>query len=187
MTLDLLRTAYAIENSDDLHISRILLMLNIASRWKTKKHIAGFSKLAILDFLLRNPACLKRVLEYDKGSINVKPEVFNTAEVDSIESEMVAYNFTPWAAKYRKWISILYSKDLVNMAVSKKTVNISITEYGKSIASILEIDKQNLVVIDRCELLIKNYGGMSSLRLQTHLFQVMPELSRMQKLQGAIR
>ena len=63
MSLRLIRAIANTENSDELNMSRILFLLNASSKRGTKT-VAGITKLAKLDFLLRYPNCLERALDY---------------------------------------------------------------------------------------------------------------------------
>jgi len=83
MSLKMIYLAADIENSDEFHLSRLLLLLQACGK-KSNKPVDGIMKLAKLDFLLRYPNCLVRVLkELKKDSLaeSIGEEERNTIEV----------------------------------------------------------------------------------------------------------
>src|SRR5258708_2741806 len=128
MSLKILRAVSAAERSDDLHAGRLLILLRTASGKKRTKPIEGIMKLAKMDFLLRYPNCLERVVRDTGGDVdaaNVQPFERNT-----IESKMIRFRFGPWDGRYRRWIGILVAKGLAPTYVKGKSVHISLSTRG---------------------------------------------------------
>lgn len=131
MSLKIVHLASEIENSDDFHVARLLLLLK-ATSGRTNKPIDGIMKLAKLDFLLRYPNCLVRVLKAlgkDKAASEIDEKERNT-----IEARMIRFRFGPWDERYRRWIGILVSKGLANSYLEGRTVKIQLTIAGVHLA-----------------------------------------------------
>jgi hypothetical protein len=98
MSLRLVKAAADSENDDSLHLARLLLLLGSADARKTTaitkaRAIEGITKLAKMDFLLRYPTCLERVLAIlDKSSEDVAVQ---ERERTSIESKMIRFRYGP--------------------------------------------------------------------------------------------
>jgi hypothetical protein len=176
MSLRLIRAIANSENSDELHLSRILFLLNASSK-KGTKTVAGITKLAKIDFLLRYPNCLERALEYlskDTQAANIQE-----FERTTIESRMVRFRYGPWDERYRRWIGLLIAKGLANTFVRGRTIHVEITDKGKQVvyelANVSEFGILNL----RSEIIIKAVGGFSATKIMNFIYDVFPELSDM--------
>ena len=92
MSLRLVAAAAETENLDDFHLSRLLVLLRSSERRRTKnKTVAGITKLAKMDFLLRYPVFLERALKaLGKDARSVHVEV---RERISIESKMIRFRY----------------------------------------------------------------------------------------------
>src|SRR5258708_1960003 len=111
MSLRLVRLAAGIETSDDFHLARLLILLRNAANGTTKS-VQGITKLAKLDFLLRYPTALIRVLESQrrtKAAAAIPEEERNT-----IEGRMIRFRYGPWDPRYRRWIALLVSRGLAH-------------------------------------------------------------------------
>ena len=109
MSFSLVRSVARLEQADELHLARLLVLLGAATKRRRtsdkEKTIKGITKLAKLDFLLRYPNCLERalkVLNYDPVEANVQDY-----ERDSVESSMIRFKYGPWDDRYRRWIGLL--------------------------------------------------------------------------------
>lgn len=131
MSLTIVRAAQEIENCDDFHVARILLLLQ-ASAGRSDKPVKGIMKLAKLDFLVRYPSGLVRVLE--KLKRQKQADEIRTQEGETIEAKMIRFRFGPWDERYRRWIGIMSAKGLANTFVEGRTVNVKLTELGVSVA-----------------------------------------------------
>jgi hypothetical protein len=114
-----------LENNDDLHEGRLLVLLSIFVGRKGKNTINGLTKLAKLDFLLRYPVFLERALRKLNHSVAV-----DIAEHEriSVESTMVRYRYGPWDFRYRRFINLLVAKGLVTVYVQGRTIHIGLTD-----------------------------------------------------------
>jgi hypothetical protein len=173
MSLRIVHLASKIENSDDFHLSRLLIVLSTASG-RTNKPIQGIMKLAKMDFLLRYPNCLARVLE-DQGKARdastISPEQRNT-----IEAKMVRFRYGPWDARYRRWIALLVSKGLADAYLERRTVNIRLTERGTAVALTLRERDEFAELSRRGKMVNAAVGSLGATALKEYIYKVIPEI-----------
>ena len=126
-------TLFQVDDYIEFHAARILLLLH-----NCNGIIEGRTKLAKLDFFLRYPAAIKRVIDL---------RLINTSEMDlkqliiipnSIESQMIRYRYGPWDPKYQIIIPFLQSLDLIQIH-SRRAETYTITERGKQ--AVIELIK----------------------------------------------
>jgi hypothetical protein len=176
-----LKLIYAISKTNEiqeLHLVRLLFLLNEASKRKAKKGcIDGITKLAKLDFLLRYPNCLERALTEVKA--NTDKANIKEYEKTTIESKMIRFKYGPWDPRYRKWIGILYSKNLAYTFLEGRTVYVGITEEGKSLIEKMSDDILFEDLNTRSSLLFKKFGTYSSTKIKDFIYQVFPEIEKM--------
>ncbi len=133
--MDLVRAIADLDQADELDAARLLLLLDAFSEGRASEAIEGLTKLAKLDFLLRYPVMLERALTA-KGK-STREVAIDDHERFSVESEMVRYRFGPWDHRYRERLNGLVARGLVSIAIAGRTVNISVTELGKTQARAL--------------------------------------------------
>jgi len=179
MSLRLVRAAAEAENLDDLHLSRLLVLLRSADARKTKpetkaRAVEGITKLAKLDFLLRYPTCLERALRHldkDPGEAAVRPR-----ERTSIESKMLRFRYGPWDARYRRWLGLLMARGLLTLGLEGNTVLIGLTDKGRKLANSLKEDPLFAELARRGDVVVKAVGGMPATRLKEFVYAVVPEI-----------
>lgn len=173
MTLfDILKS---LENNEDIHLGRILLLLNEFSG-KGKGEIEGLTKLAKLDFLLRYPVYLERALntlgKADKS--NVKDY-----ERRSVESKMVRFKYGPWDFRYRRFINTLVGLGLVYIRLEGRSYNLGLTQKGLEIAKPLAAEPTFQDFIDRAKLIRINFN-QSGTTLMRFIYKTFPEIGSLQ-------
>jgi len=126
--MNLLTILSNLEDNDNLHLGRILVLLSAFSGQDGGEKIEGLTKLAKLDFLLRYPEYLERALVAKHAS--TKKLIISNHERGTIESSMIRYRFGPWDFRYRRFLNILAAKDLIKIETAGKTISISITYSG---------------------------------------------------------
>jgi hypothetical protein len=169
----------AVENNDDLHLCRLLVLLGSADAKKktveTKsKAVEGITKLAKLDYLLRYPTSLERVLRrLDKNPdlVGVLPR-----ERTSIETKMIRFRYGPWDGRYRRWLGLLHARRLVTLGVKGNTVEIGLTDDGRRLAEQLRRDPQNQDLTRRSDITINAVGSMNATRLKNFVYETIPEI-----------
>ena len=176
MSLKIIHLASEIESSDDFHLSRLLLLLKACSK-RSNKPVDGIMKLAKLDFLLRYPNCLVRVLEHlgkKEAADSISEEERNT-----IEARMIRFRFGPWDERYRKWIGLLVSKRLANTYVAGRTVKVQLTDDGLSLAESIEKLPDFEELAAHSKLISGSVGNYSATKLKDFVYEVFPEIVEM--------
>lgn len=111
------------------HEARLLILLKAF-----EGGIVGLTKLAKLDFLLRYPTMLERVLRSRNQWID--PAIAATSsERHAVESPMIRYKYGPWDDRYYPVLGALIAKGLLETRKSTRAINFFLTEQGKSVAS----------------------------------------------------
>ena len=177
MSLRIIRKASEAEGSDEFHGARLLVLLRAAGGKKGTKTVQGITKLAKMDFLLRYPNCLERVLratQKDAKAADVKPYERNT-----VESKMIRFRYGPWDGRYRRWIGILAAKELLTTYASGKTVHVRLTTTGQAVADTIANQPEFEDVSKRSKLVVAAVGGMSGTRLKEFIYQEFPEIVSM--------
>jgi len=174
MTLPLVRAVAQVERSDDWHLARLMVLLNAASGTKKNKPVEGIMKLAKLDFLLRYPNCLERLLQITEGDIEAAH--IQPFERGNVEAKMVRFRYGPWDDRYRRWIGLLVARDLAQTYTKGKTVNVSLTQRGQDVAvQIAALDEYEDIAV-RSQLIIDAVGSMKATKLKGFIYQIFPEL-----------
>ena len=183
MSLNLLRAAGVIENTDAFHEARLLLLLDLAGgTGEQAKPVDGIMKLAKLDFLIRYPNCLARAIAglpesaRPRRGININiPE----EDRDTIEAHMIRFRYGPWDTRYRRWLGVLAAKGLVEIYANGRTVHTRVTIDGRKIAAELVARTEYKGLAERCKLVIRAFGDMGATRLKDYIYTVIPELNGM--------
>lgn len=176
MSLKTIYLAADIENSDEFHLSRLLLLLQACGK-KNNKPVDGIMKLAKLDFLLRYPNCLVRVLKaLRKDSL---AEGISEEERNTIEARMIRFRFGPWDDRYRKWISLLVAKRLAQTFLEGRTVKIVLTEKGLELAETLGKRTEFHDLSARSKIISIAVGDYNATKLKDFIYNVFPEITTM--------
>jgi hypothetical protein len=175
--MDFVQTVADLDDSPELHVARLLVLIDAFAEDDQVGAIEGLTKLAKLDFLLRYPIMLERALEAKGQSIrNVRLE---DHERYSVESQMVRYRFGPWDHRYREFLNILVAKGLVTIAIQGRTVVIAPTEQGRNCAKQLASDQLFEQYSRRSKLLKRNFD-MKATNLMKFIYETFPEIISLQ-------
>jgi hypothetical protein len=178
MALELARALAATEREDDFHIARLLLLLaGHAGNREKNKPMEGLTKLAKLDFLLRYPNCLERAL----AASQLSPSEADVSDFErtTIESKMIRFRYGPWDHRYRRWVSLMAARNLVEVGVAGKTVQIWLTPAGHDVVHLLSADISLETMAKRAGIVAKRFGTKSGSGLKDFVYQTFPELMDM--------
>lgn len=182
MSLQIVKAAAQLEKQDDFHLARLLLLLSAYDKM-SKNAVEGITKLAKLDFLLRYPTCLDRVLKsqtkVNSIKLAAKAQPIDEKEVRTIESKMIRFRYGPWDDRYRRWIGLLMAKGLVIAFLDNKTVNLQVTAAGQAIAEQLTAQREFQQLATRSELVVKLVGKMAATVLKNYIYEIVPEITAM--------
>jgi hypothetical protein len=127
--MSLFDTLVNLEDNDNLHLGRLLVLLSAFVGKEETGAVQGLTKLAKLDFLLRYPVNLELALEVRAQSgADAKVEDY---ERKSIESSMVRYRFGPWDFRYRRFLNTLVSRGLAGVTTEGRTIKISLPRWSE--------------------------------------------------------
>jgi hypothetical protein len=171
--MNLLYVLADLEENDDLHEGRLLILISIFSGRDGMQTINGLTKLAKLDFLLRYPVFLERALTV----VHADPNKADVAEHErrSVESSMIRYRYGPWDFRYRRFINLLVAKGLVKVDMQGKTIHIGLTSLGRDIAQQLKSDPVYKDLSSRSALL-KTHFNWSPTKLMKFVYTTFPEI-----------
>lgn len=179
MSLSVLKAAADAENADGLHLARLLVLLRSADkRGKgAPKPVEGITKLAKLDFLLRYPVYLERAL----AALNKAPAeaAVLPRERTTVETKMIRFRYGPWDGRYRRWLSLLLSRDLITLSMSGRKIEIGLTDRGRALADELATRPTFEELASRGTVVMKAVGAMSATKLKDFVYEIVPEITGM--------
>lgn len=171
--IDVVQTIADLDQSPELHVARLILLLSAFEDGREGGPIEGLTKLAKLDFLLRYPVMLERALRARQRSaseINLEEH-----ERFSVESEMVRYRFGPWDHRYREFLNVLVGKGLAFVSVEGRKVVIGLTERGRELAQQLGNQPAFENQTKRARVL-KRHFDMTATNLMKFIYDTFPEV-----------
>ncbi len=171
--IDIVQAVVDLDDAVDLHVARLLLLLNAFAGADGTGQIQGLTKLAKLDFLLRYPVMLQRALEAKHRT--TKDVQLQDHEETSVESEMVRYRFGPWDHRYREFLNVLVAKDLAAVSVEGRTVVIGLTSTGRGAADRLAADPL-FEAYRRRSTALKRHFDVTSTTLMRFIYKTFPEI-----------
>lgn len=174
--MNLIQALEELEDSDELHIGRVLILLNAFAGRDGSKPLGGLTKLAKLDFLLRYPVYLERALR-EEGA---RAEQVHTTEAErvSVESSMVRFRYGPWDARHRRILNLLVGKGLVSIEMEGTKVEIYLTSKGLEIAKELASQGPYSDIALRSRLL-KRHFDYSGSYLMNFVYRTFPEIENL--------
>jgi hypothetical protein len=170
--MNLFDSLYSIETNDELHMSRLLLILNEFGG-DDLIPINGLTKLVKLDFFLRYPLYLEKALT--KMKINTESLKIKDYEYNSVESRMIRYKYGPWDEKYRHYLNLLAAKELIKIELRKRTIYIGITQKGKITSNNINQYDSFKDMTNRAKIL-KRYFNKSGSNLKEFIYENFPEI-----------
>jgi hypothetical protein len=155
------------------HEARLLLVID---GFTTRRGgIAGLTKLAKLDFLLRYPVMLERLISEgfpDEGwSAEISP---SEAERLAVESRMIRYKYGPWDDRYYGMIASLAARGLVEVSDGRTRV-LRATDAGRSAAQQLAQEEPWRLIAQRVRFLRRNFN-LSGSRLKNAIYSNLPDV-----------
>ena len=177
MSLGTINHIIKLDESYDLHLARLLILMNEMSKKSYGEIIEGITKLVKLDFLLRYPTVLEKALERkgkSKQFTGIKEH-----EIDSVESKMIRYKFGPWDKRYWEFLRILEAKGLIEFGEENKTVLIRLTDDGKRIGNNLVNLKEFEDYHKRSRIITSVFGKNKATYLMKLMYELRPELYQM--------
>jgi hypothetical protein len=176
--MDLVEMLAQLEEADELHEGRLLVLVNAFSGRDGTDEIGGLTKVAKLDFLLRYPVLLERALQA-RGKSTAPVHVMDH-ERDSVESKMVRYRFGPWDPRHRRIVNLLAAKGLVHVRVQGRTVMIGVTQRGREFGRRLAETPEFRDVARRAAAL-RSSLDLTATKLMEFVYRTFPEVVSLRK------
>jgi len=176
MSVDLIDIMASLEGNEDLHLARILVLLEAFMK-EDKTAIEGITKLAKLDFLLRYPSYFEVALT--KRGVDPQKLKVSATERNSIEASMVRYRFGPWDHRYRRFLNTLASKGMVSLTVTGRKISIDLTDMGRALAKTL-IEKSEFEQLNFRSKMLSRHLDLGATNLMNFIYDTFPELNDMQ-------
>jgi len=170
-----------LEERDDLHLSRLLVLLGTFAGKNGTGTVEGLTKLAKLDFLLRYPVCLERALDVrhrQRPADNIKPEAeaaVKAHERKNIESAMVRFRYGPWDFRYRRFLNLLVGMGLATVHLQGRTYYIGLTPAGVAAAADLAAKSENADIRLRART-IKRHFNIGGTALKEFVYTAFPDI-----------
>ena len=160
-------------SSTEYHLGRLLVLLRpfapAGGAW-----LAGLTKLAKLDFLLRYPAMTDRLLQIIGGSWPLGAEPLEAEEL-AVESRMIRYKYGPWDDRYYPLLGALVGRGLIEIDGTKSAMRMRLTELGGQAAAELASSEEWSRVALRAELLKQSFN-LSGNRLKEMIYENLPDV-----------
>jgi hypothetical protein len=155
------------------HAARLILLVDALTGKRSK--LNGLTKLAKLDFLLRYPMMLERLLNAD--GLSWPPGIEPTeSEREAVESRMIRYRYGPWDESYYPLIGSLVGRGLaVADRDHRGATTIALTAFGRTAASQLRELPEWAVVAARCRLLADHYDVTGN-KLKERIYTELPDV-----------
>lgn len=156
----------------EYHVARVLLLV-VAFSPTARSKLDGLTKIAKLDFLLRYPVYLERLLELRETPL--APELRPSQnERQGLESAMIRYKYGPWDDRYYPVIGRLIGQALAEPVPGKGAVALRATAAGKELATRLG-EEDWAVVLGRAHVL-KRHLDLSGSTLKQLIYESFPDV-----------
>lgn len=154
------------------HAARILLL--IEAMGPRGAAMNGLTKLVKLDFLLRYPQFLDRLLREERI---VWPEGLEPTPTEdlAVEAPMIRYKYGPWDDRYYPILGYLRGTGLADVQRSNGTMTIRLSDTGRAVAHQLSTDPAWTRVWRRAQLLHK-YFNVSGNALKERIYNELPDV-----------
>lgn len=156
----------------DYHLARLLvLLLAFSPRGGT---LDGLTKLAKLDFLLRYPVFLERLMDardlsWPAGLAPDQPERW------AVESHMIRYKYGPWDDRYYVLLGGLVGKGLAEMISTKRTFSLRLTPEGRALAESIGSTAQWQILAARSAFLKRHFDWTGN-KLKDMIYKELPDV-----------
>jgi len=154
---------------------RVLLIINAFSGTVDKPRILeGRLKLAKLDFMVRYPKYLRRVLRDRKVSERVLATI--DEEAAPLQDRMIRYRYGPWDPSYYAVLGGLIGRGLIEPIPFRQGIGYRVTDRGRQlVAGLLEDD--SWASVQRRAAATKTHLDLTGTTLKNLLYEAIPEMT----------
>ena len=155
--------------------ARVLLLITAFSGTPSKpRALEGRVKLAKLDFLLRYPKYLTRILRY--RGIDEPTLASIGSEESPLEDRMIRYRYGPWDPSYYAVLGSLIGRGLVEAIPVPRGIGYRATDRGRGVANSIVNDETWVDVGQRAKL-VERHLDLVGTTLKNLLYEVIPEMT----------
>jgi hypothetical protein len=151
--------------------ARLLLLISEFSSG-TREGVAGRTKLAKLDFLLRYPAYFERALAVRVPDVRA-PD--SGDESNNIETPMVRFRYGPWDPAYFALLGALIGRRLIVVVPGARGLAYRATDQGKILAEQLAQNDAWSQTAERVVLLRRHFD-LAGTTLKNFIYREFPEV-----------
>lgn len=158
--------------------ARILLLIDAFSRQGSHhRTLEGRVKLAKLDFLMRYPRHLARVLKQRPNSASAVERAANVYDASPVDSRMMRYRYGPWDPSYYAILGNLIGRGLVEVVplLSRNGLGYRTSTAGATLADHLREDESFRELDERAKDLRRHFD-LSGSSLKGLLYEL-PEVA----------
>lgn len=152
--------------------ARLLLLIDVFSGTTGTDALEGRMKLAKLDFLLRYPDHLRRLLAARRVDADLGEDPWLTG---AIEQRMIRYRYGPWDPSYYALLGALTGKGLIQPGHDASVASYRTSAAGRALARTLAEAESWRPVRDRARLLRKHLN-LSGTTLKDLIYQTFPDI-----------
>lgn len=152
--------------------ARLLLLIDAFSGRHLDHELQGRTKLAKLDFFLRYPDHLRRILAAREVNVDLGEDPWLTG---TIEQRMVRYRFGPWDPAYYSLLGALTGKGLVLPLTGARGSAYRVSPAGRDLALALARTDSWSPVRART-LILHRHLNLTGNKLKNLIYQTFPEI-----------
>lgn len=154
---------------------RVLLLIDAFSGTTEKPRVLeGRLKLAKLDFLVRYPKYLTRVLRNRNVSEKVVRSV--EAEPSPLQDRMIRYRYGPWDPSYFAVLGSLIGRGLVDPIPFKNGLGYRVTDRGRVLAAAL-VEDDTWTAVHQRAVVARRHLDLGGTKLKDLLYASIPEMT----------
>ena len=156
----------------DYHCARLLVLLGAFNLRGSQ--VIGLTKLAKLDFLLRYPAFLDRLMQ-SRGWTWPADAAPREVDKDAVEARMIRYKYGPWDDRYYLMLGVLAGMGLVTIGERGGVMAFNVTDLGETVNLRLVDRAEWRLVAARCDLLASKFDWSGN-ELKETIYRELPEV-----------
>lgn len=164
----------SLDKDEQSHLGRLVVLLQAFDRGEEERPaVEGITKLAKLDFLLRYPTYFEAAMlarRVNPQRIPVEPW-----ERRTVEARMVRYRYGPWDHRYRRFLNVLAAKGLVSIQTTGRTINLALTDRGRTYAARIAADPAFQPFVNRAAMLRQNID-IGATDIMKFIYRTFPEI-----------
>lgn len=152
----------------------LLLIKEFSGTPENPKQLEGRVKLAKLDFLVRYPRYLARVLADRNVAAKVVESV--TPEPTPLQDKMIRYRYGPWDPSYYAVLGSLIGRGLVDPIPFKHGIGYRVTGRGRDLITAI-LEDETWGAVNHRAVLTRRHLDLSGSTLKDLLYEAIPEMT----------